>query len=76
VQFHYPEVKCTYNTNVDNDYYSADFDPVGGGGGKRPPSAILGGANVRRGYCPPIVQGSNVLHSCKQTCYVVGSSAS
>jgi len=30
VQFHYPEVKCTYNTNVENDYCSTDFVSVGG----------------------------------------------
>jgi len=24
MQFHYPEVKCIYNTNVDNDYYGTD----------------------------------------------------
>jgi len=37
MQFHYPaEVKCTYNTNLDNGHYSTDF------------VAVAWGANVRR----------------------------
>ena len=59
MQFHYPKVKCTYNTNVNNDYYSADFVAVEGGGanGKRPPSAILEGTKVSGGAIVPYHPG-------------------
>jgi len=56
VQFQYPEVKCTYNTNVD---YSTDFVRH---------LQFWEGLICPEGYCPPVVQGANVwglivLHS-------------
>ena len=42
VQFHYPKLTCSYNRNVDNDYFKIDFVAFEGEG-KRPPSEIQGG---------------------------------
>ena len=46
--FHYPTaVIYTYNTNIDNDYFSTDFVALRVES-KRSPSEIMGDANVQR----------------------------
>jgi len=58
MQFHYPKVKCTYNTSVNNDYYSTDSVGVGWWRGQN-----VHHLQFWEGLLSPIIQGANVLHS-------------
>jgi len=79
MQFHYPTVTYTCNTNIDNDYFSTDFVALRVES-KRSPSEIMGDANVQRAIVRVdsrglMSRGVNVLHPAFQSAYRLPSCA-